>query len=157
MSQYYGLVIPENRNFQSFKEFFERRDQLLTSILGKPPVHSSTTPFSAYVAEATEWATAHEKDRIKFFLYHHAPNSLKSRIEEYFVEDIKQFKRRIQAIWSHQSDNPVTDPPVNYEHFYIEHLFKILQSSVFVKLLQRLLIFKFIYVKIKIRFLGEIV
>ena len=50
VSQYYGLVTPENQNFQSFKELFERIDQLLTSILGKPPVHLSTTPFSAYVA-----------------------------------------------------------------------------------------------------------
>ena len=115
VSQYYGLVTPENRNFQSFKEFFERRDQLLTPILGKTPVHSSNTPFSAYVAEATEWAMAHEDDRVKFFLYYHAPNALKSRIEEYFVEYLTQFKRRVQAIWLHQSDNTVTNPPVNYD------------------------------------------
>ena len=115
VSQYYELVTPENRNFQSFKEFFEKRDQLLPPILGKIPVHSSTTPFSDYVAEATKWAMAHENDRTKFFMYYHAPNALKSRIEEYFVEDLTQFKRRVQAIWSHQSDNPVTNPPVNYD------------------------------------------
>ena len=115
VSQYYRIVRPEKRNFQSFKEFFERRDSPLTPILGKPPVHTSSTSFSSYVAEATEWATAHEDDRIKFFLYHHAPSSLKSKMKKYFVEDLTQFKRRVQAIWSHQSDDPpVSDPSVNY-------------------------------------------
>ena len=57
-----------------------------------------------------------EDDRIKFFLYHHAPSSLKSMIEEYFLEDLTQFKRRIQAIWSHQSDDfSVSNRPVNYD------------------------------------------
>ena len=87
----------------------------MTSILGKPPVHTSTTPFSDYVAEAAEWAKANEDDRIKFFLYHHAPSFLKSKTEDYFVEDLTQFKR-IQAIWSHQSDDfPVSNRPVNYD------------------------------------------
>ena len=116
VAQYYGLVSPEDRNFQSFKEFIERRDHFLPPILGKAPIHTSSTSFSAYLAEATEWATAHEDDRIKFFLYHHAPSSLKSRIEEYFVEDLIQFKRRVQAIWSHQNDDhPVPNAPVNYD------------------------------------------
>ena len=115
MSQYYTIVCPEKQNFQSFKDFFERRDYPLTPIHGKRPIHTSSTSFSAYLVEATEWATAHEDDRIKFFLYYHAPSSLKSRIEKYFVEDLIQFKRRVQAIWSRQSDDPpVSDPPVNY-------------------------------------------
>ena len=67
------------------------------------------------MAEATKWAMAHEDNRIKFFLYHHAPNALKSRIEEYFVEDLTQFKRRVQAIWSHQSDDTISNQPVNYD------------------------------------------
>ena len=85
LSQYYRSVSPENLNFQSFKELFETCDHLLTPILGKPPTYTRATPFSDYVAEATEWATANEDDRIKFFLYHHVPSSKKSRIEEYFV------------------------------------------------------------------------
>ena len=122
MSQYYRLVSPESCNFQSFKEFFEKHDHLLTSILGKPPTYTSANPFSGYVAESTEWATTHEDDRIKFFLYHHAPSSLKIRIEEYFVEDLTQFKRRIQAIWSHQSDDlPVSNQPVNYHRMRKGH------------------------------------
>ena len=115
MSQYYRIVSPEKLSFHSFKDFFERRDYPLTPILGKLPIHTSSTLFTAYLAEATEWATAHEDDRIKFFLYYHALSSLKSRIEKYFVEDLIQFKRRIQDIWSHQIDDPsVSDPPVNY-------------------------------------------
>ena len=77
VSQYYRLVNSENRKFQSFKEFFERRDHLLTPILGKPLIHTSDTPFSDYMAEAMKLETAHEDDRIKFLLYHHASSSLK--------------------------------------------------------------------------------
>ena len=114
--QYNGLASPENLNFQLYKEFFEKRDHLLTPILSKPPVHTSAIPFNDYVATATEWARVPEDDRIKLFLYHHAPSSLKSRIEEYFVEDLTQFKLRLQAIWSHQSDDsPVSNPPVSYD------------------------------------------
>ena len=113
VSQYYRLVSPENCNFQSLKEFFEIRNHLLKLILGKPPTYTSATPYSDYVVEQP---TAHEDDRVKFSLYHHAPSSLKSRIEEYFVEDLTQFKLRVQAIWSHKSDDsPVSNPPVSYD------------------------------------------
>ena len=56
VSQHYRLGSPENRIFQSFKEFFETRGHLLTPLLSKPPTYSIATPFSDYVAEATEWA-----------------------------------------------------------------------------------------------------
>ena len=116
VSQYYGLTNPEDRNFQTFKEFCEKRDNLLTPILSKPPVHTSKTPFSVYLTEATEWAYAKEDDRVKFFLYYHAPVSLKSRIEEYFLEDLSQFKRRVQSIWSRQDDDYYArNQQVNYD------------------------------------------
>ena len=80
VAQHSGFVSSENRNFHSFKEFVERRDHHLAPIFGRPSVHTSTTSFSAFVAEATEWATAHEDDRIKC---HHAPSSLKSRLLDF--------------------------------------------------------------------------
>ena len=50
-----------------------------------------------------------ENKELKEFLYHHAPSSLKSMIEEYFVEYLTKFKRRF---WSNQSDDlPTTDDP----------------------------------------------
>ena len=74
------------------------------------------------MAEATEWATAHEDDRIKYFLHYHAPKSLKSTIEKLYLEDIKQFKRLVQAIWSHQSDgHQVIDPPVYFSRNNLGH------------------------------------
>ena len=60
------------------------------------------------MAEATEWATAHEDDRIKFFLHYYAPKSLKSTIKKLFLEDITQFKLS-------GDDHPTTKPPVNYD------------------------------------------
>ena len=48
------LVSPEKSYFQLFKDFFEKRDNLLTPILSKHPVYTNTTSFSDYVAEATE-------------------------------------------------------------------------------------------------------
>ena len=66
-------MVKKRYTFKNLEEILKRKEKIsksllatLTPILGKPLIHTSATPFSDYVAIATEWATAHEDDRNKF-------------------------------------------------------------------------------------------
>ena len=116
VSNYYKLTSPEQRNYYSFRDYCEKRDDPLTDVLEKVPAYNSSTPFGVFLAEATKWARSDENDRIKFFCYHIAPNPLKSKIRENFGESYEIFRRNIQAMWGCLDEIvPLVNNSVNYD------------------------------------------
>ena len=114
VSNYYKLFDRDNRNFHTFCEFCVNRDDSLSDILSKIPQYDASTQFGVFLADVTKYAESCKADRIKFFVWYLAPNSLKLKIRENFNESYDIFKKRTQAIWNNQDEKPLANP-VNYD------------------------------------------
>ena len=62
------------------------------------PSWSGPVKFQNLFLSAKQWARAAEEDRIKYFMYVHAPDNLKKKIKECFGLGYNEFLRRAESI-----------------------------------------------------------
>ena len=115
VSNYYTLTSRENRNYTTFCEYCENRDDHLTEVLGKIPQYDNTTPFSVYLADATKWAESTKNDLIKFFAFYLAPKSLKAKIRENFDENFEKFVKKSRTMWNNREEESVYANPISVD------------------------------------------
>ena len=115
ISNYYRIFSREKRNFTTFCEYCENRDNHLTEVLGKIPQYDNTTPFSVYLADATKWAESDKNDLIKFFAFYLAPKAIKPKIKENFDESFEIFVKQIRRTWNNRQDESLNPIPINFD------------------------------------------
>ena len=115
VSNFYKLICREKRNYKTFCEYCEYRDDHLTEVLGKIPEYDNTTPFSVYLADVTNWAESNKNDLIKFFAFYLAPKAIKSKIKECFDDSHEIFVKQIRRAWNNRQDEPLNPNSINFD------------------------------------------
>ena len=116
VQNYYKLVYREERNYTTFSNYCENRDNHLAEVLGKPPKYDTSTPFSVYLADATKWAESNKHDLIKFFAFYLAPKSIKDKVKENFDESYEIFVKQIRRSWNNRQEEFSETYPVNFDN-----------------------------------------
>ena len=88
----------EDRTYYNLFKFLEGKGSKLPRILGVSPSWSGPVKFQNLFLSAKQWARAAEEDRIKYFMYVHAPDNLKKKIKECFGLGYNEFLRRAESI-----------------------------------------------------------
>ena len=79
----------EDRTYYNLFKFLEGKGSKLPRILGANPSWEGPVKFQNLHLSAKQWAKANEEDRIKYFMYAHAPDNKKLR--KILGWDIKSF------------------------------------------------------------------
>ena len=80
-----------------FFKFLEGKGSKLIRILGANPSLEELVKFQNLHLLVKQWAKDNEEDRIKFFMYVHAPDNLKKN-KEHFGLRYDEFLRRVKSI-----------------------------------------------------------
>ena len=106
----------EDRTYYNLFKFLEGKGSKLPRILGVSPSWSGPVKFQNLFLSAKQWARAAEEDRIKYFMYVHAPDNLKKKIKECFGLGYNEFLRRAESICNIEEQRVVEQAKhVSYE------------------------------------------
>ena len=88
----------EERTYFNLYKFLQGKGSKLPCILGANPSWQGPVKFQNLYLSAKKWAKSKEEDRIKYFMYVHAPNNLKNKIKEGFGLDYDEFIKRTELL-----------------------------------------------------------
>ena len=88
----------EDRTYHNLIKFLQGKGSKLPCILGANPSWQGPVKFQNLFLSAKKWAKSKEEDRIKYFMYVHAPNNLKNKIKECFGLDYDEFIKRTELL-----------------------------------------------------------
>ena len=88
----------EERTYFNLYKFLQGKGSKLPCILGANPSWQGPVKFQNLYLSAKKWAKSKEEDRIKYFMYVHAPKNLKNKIKECFGLDYDEFIRRTELL-----------------------------------------------------------
>ena len=88
----------EDRTYFNLFKFLEGKGSKLPKILGPHPTWEGPVKFQNLYLSAKKWAKSNEQDRIKYFMYVHAPDKLKKKIKENFGLSYEEFLRHTESI-----------------------------------------------------------